>query len=784
MTDVDINNPTPGGDFGTWGVKLNVVTETLADAIEEVATDAEDAQTAAETAVASAATAASAAGAAQSAATAASSAAASAASVATGAASAVSQHAGATDPHPQYLTPARADLRYTRLAGVPQAGNPPEPLYVAQGSATGVSLSLAFSPFGVNSEGVAYYDAAGVAASDRAVPVIGVDGAVKFVKIGSTGSTSDLTPPTLSAITATSITSASAVVGCTADEVVSVVVQYGTTTSYGSTASSVGNGASLTVSIGGLTAATTYNYRVRATDLAGNVTTSSNFTFTTAAAGAAPQTAADYTSATLLNWSYQMMGADASGADHWVEADVSGLTNSNRNAGFVLRGNSGATAGIVLILSGTQYKIEHLNPSTNILAPVAWNGAGSGAGKMRAEVIGTTVVIYWNGSLVASHDLGSAISAYSANRRAGVGIYQDTSGAVAIRNIKSSASSATTPPPPQNPGDNPPTPGTPGAKAVAMLGPTRSGLPWHSGVWIGGAMSTANANGFGTWRGSATDLYTVYPAYASWAEMDGSNWVTELMSGFQGRLNYGLPLLPRDRAGAWNDVLSGAHDYTFTNIATNLKNANRGDSVIRVALECNGNWFPWSVTWGTDSQFKQAFQRVVNLFRAVSPNFKFAYCWNIYTLPQGMPGGTSQVAQLDRFYPGDSYVDLIELDFYDFYNVVAQNESQWAYAKNPVPGVGLDVITAYARSHGKGVWIGEWGGHSVYGPGDNPFFIRKVWEYFVSIADVLVGENYFNEPDAYIANGIGWPSNQLPNAAIAYKNRWGRPDLYPTGATP
>ena len=776
---VNIIKPIPGGDLGTWGTKNNTALETLAGALTETEADAADAQTAAGTAVATAATAQAAANTAHSAATAASTAATAAAMAATAAATAVSTHASAADPHPQYLTPARADLRYTRLAGIPQTGTPPEPLFVAAQGPTGVSFSLSYSPYGLRTDGTTYYDPAGVPASDRAYPAVQPDGTVRLVKLGvGSASTGDVTPPTLGGFAANSITSVSASVTCTSNEAATAVVQYGTTTSYGSQAAAIGSGTGFAVPITGLTASTLYHYRWRVTDLAGNLTVSADQTFTTAAAGAANATLANFTPTAIGTESVSMFAADLSSANHWVEADCV-FGGSGNGVAVILRGNSSGSQGIRLAVNNSGN--WHIFNGVTELDTGTFTGAGTG-GRIRGEVTGTSVSFWWNGALVATRDLGSAISALATNKRPGVGIYLDTTTGASMSNIVANVSAGSTPPP-DNGGSGPGS-GSPGAKAYALFGTTRSGLPWHSGAWVTSSMSTANADGFGSWRGAPLDFYTVYPGYNTWSEMNSSEWVEQLTSGFAGRLNFGLPMLPKDRVGAWSDVTSGSYDYVFTKLANDLKNANRASSMIRVGLECNGNWFPWSVTWNTNTQFIAAFQRIVGLFRAVSPSFKFAYCWNIYTQPQGMPSGTSQQGQLDRFYPGDSYVDCIELDFYDFDNVVAQNDSQWAYAKNPLPGVGLEAITAYARAHGKGVWIGEWGCHSVTGPGDNAFFIRKVWEYFVSIADILVGENYFSEPASYIANGIGFPTNQLPNAAIAYKNRFGRPDLYPTGTTP
>src|SRR5574343_103693 len=769
----NLKHPVPGGSFDNWGEDLNTNDATLGEAVDAANAAATAAQNAANSAAATVSSLQGAVTTATTQAAAAATAASSATSKIGAVQTALNAHASSGDPHPQYLNQARGDQRYVKQAGIGGGSTPSEPVFSASQSAQGLSLGLSFSPFGLRADGSSYYNESGVPAEDRAYPVVQVDGSVRFVKIGSQGTASDLVPPTLSGFASSSVTSVSADVSVTSNETASAVVQYGTTTSYGSQASAVGTGTSFSVPLTGLTAATTYHYRWRVTDLAGNLTVSSDQTFTTAAAGAAPITQGTYSpTSTNIYTGPSLFSGPLSGDDMYVEADVSGLTGADRLAGVVLRSNAGGTVYLRVRMSNIGYKITGVGFT---FTDITGSFAGSSSGNCRVEIIGNSVSLYWNGTRVATHDLTGQIAALSGQRYTGLTVFTDTAGGVTISNGKTQAISGGTAPPAT--GGSTPGVGQPGYKAQQMFGATRSGLPWHSGAWVTSTMSTANANGFGSWRGAPLDFYTVYPAYSTWNDMNTSEWVEQLTSGFAGRLNFGLPMLPGNRAGAWGDVNNGTYDYVFTKLANDLKNANRGDSVIRVGLECNRNWFPWSVTWNTNTQFISAYQRIVNLFRAVSPNFKFAYCWTVYTLPQGMPSGTSPQAQLDRFYPGDAYVDLIELDFYDFWNVQVRNETEWSYAKNPLPGVGLDAIVAYARAHNKGVWFGEWGCHSVQGSGDNTFFMTKVWEYFVSIADVLVGENYFNEPASYIANGIGYPTNQLPNAATRYKNRLGRPDL-------
>ena len=100
----------------------------------------------------------------------------------------------------------------------------------------------------------------------------------------TTAGSSDITAPVLSNITTGNITSYSAVITWTTDEQSSSQIEYGTTSSYGSS-TTLDNTmvSSHTVSISGLSSWTTYHYRVKSRDAAGNLATSGDYTFTTLA---------------------------------------------------------------------------------------------------------------------------------------------------------------------------------------------------------------------------------------------------------------------------------------------------------------------------------------------------------------------------------------------------------------------------------------------------------------------------------------------------------------------
>jgi hypothetical protein len=92
----------------------------------------------------------------------------------------------------------------------------------------------------------------------------------------------DTTPPLLSGVTASSITTSGTTISWTTDEASDSQVEYGPTTTYGSATTL--NGSLLTshvVTLGGLAANTLYHFRVRSWDAAGNLAMSGDFTFTT-----------------------------------------------------------------------------------------------------------------------------------------------------------------------------------------------------------------------------------------------------------------------------------------------------------------------------------------------------------------------------------------------------------------------------------------------------------------------------------------------------------------------
>ena len=130
-------------------------------------------------------------------------------------------------------------------------------------------------------------------------------------------------PPVISNVQAGSITSGGATITWTTDTASDTTVQYGTTTSYGSTASTAGAVTSHSQALTGLSPSTTYHYRVQSRDAFSQVTTSGDFTFTTAVSMTPPsfRSAATVTNGTTVARPSGVVAGDLLLATMEVDAD-------------------------------------------------------------------------------------------------------------------------------------------------------------------------------------------------------------------------------------------------------------------------------------------------------------------------------------------------------------------------------------------------------------------------------------------------------------------------------
>ncbi len=98
----------------------------------------------------------------------------------------------------------------------------------------------------------------------------------------TTAAAPDITPPLISAVKSSNLTSSGATITWTTDEAADSQIEYGVSASYGSSATlDPAKTTAHSQSLSGLSSATIYHYRVKSRDAAGNLAVSSDYTFTT-----------------------------------------------------------------------------------------------------------------------------------------------------------------------------------------------------------------------------------------------------------------------------------------------------------------------------------------------------------------------------------------------------------------------------------------------------------------------------------------------------------------------
>ncbi|HEY8910973.1 MAG TPA: glycosyl hydrolase [Desulfosporosinus sp.] len=120
------------------------------------------------------------------------------------------------------------------------------------------------------------------------------------------------------------------------------------------------------------------------------------------------------------------------------------------------------------------------------------------------------------------------------------------------------------------------------------------------------------------------------------------------------------------------DINNGLLDASFMKLANQLKSWQNGSEIwVRPLHEVNGNWYGWCIgdsLVNTNESYKQAFQRMVKIFRANgASNVKFIYNVNNENVGKG--------ATFMGPYPGDEYVDYVSMDGYNW--GTSQSWSTW-----------------------------------------------------------------------------------------------------------
>jgi hypothetical protein len=303
-----------------------------------------------------------------------------------------------------------------------------------------------------------------------------------------------------------------------------------------------------------------------------------------------------------------------------------------------------------------------------------------------------------------------------------------------------------------------------------------------------------------SWLGSSSTIKYAqdFIDATDWSKISNP-WQLSNWQGSPFTMVWGVPMLPCGSSATqcstnvsdYDAVANGSDDSYFKTLAQNLISAGFGSSYIRLGWEFNATWMGWSIcssdgsglaSWASD--FVPAFQNIVTSMRSVSgANFKFI--WN----PIDSTNASCSGGNLENFYPGDKYVDVVALDTYDGVGVSTSDSARWTDLLNGVNGGGWTAVTptsisgqsfqgygmnwlaAFGKAHSKEIGLPEWGLESTSqdnGGGDDSYFMTQIASW---IKDNATGPAiYWNYANGTLPLDIpNYTSGGTPSATAAFK---------------
>jgi len=225
-----------------------------------------------------------------------------------------------------------------------------------------------------------------------------------------TTGTDDTTPPAISNVAAVDITDTTARITWNTDEPADSLVEYGPTTSYGSTEADGAFVTAHSVVLTGLSQGTTYHYRVTSADSSGNSSSSGDFTFTTDRAPVADDDAYTATEDTTLEVAAPGVLSNDSDADNDPLTAV--LVTGPENGTLVLNEDGSFTYTPAADFSGTDtftYQASDGSADSNIATVTITVYPGADAPSAPANLTATagdrTVSLTWEASVDVDGDL-------------------------------------------------------------------------------------------------------------------------------------------------------------------------------------------------------------------------------------------------------------------------------------------------------------------------------------------------------------------------------------------
>jgi Glycosyl hydrolase family 26 len=203
---------------------------------------------------------------------------------------------------------------------------------------------------------------------------------------------------------------------------------------------------------------------------------------------------------------------------------------------------------------------------------------------------------------------------------------------------------------------------------------------------------------------------------------------------------------------------AGSYNSYAAALGANLVNAGLGDSVIRLGSEMNGPWEADFIGTTTQEQglWASCFANEVTSLRSATGQ-SFLIDWN--------PNACTESIPYANYYPGNAYVDIVGLDFYDVDCQTPSTAVSFSQLSNETAG--LTSFEAFAASNGKPMSFPEWG-LSNAPAGDDAAYINGVG------STVMNGNFAFQEFfDTGSGNTLPIDTGSTPLSAAQYQKWFG-----------
>ena len=263
--------------------------------------------------------------------------------------------------------------------------------------------------------------------------------------------------------------------------------------------------------------------------------------------------------------------------------------------------------------------------------------------------------------------------------------------------------------------------GVAGGLLLALLAtPAQAGATWASG-----ARNNDATQPFAGWRGTRLGVVSGWIDWRQgWSGMEtyAGGPMPRVLRAKSANVSFGHGLFPL--GGSIAVCAGGSYDEPQRRVARLLAANSVGDAEIRLGWEASGNWFPWSAVGVPPEQWKTCFTRIARAMKSAAPRLRIGWFM-------------AKKGRLDvrALYPADAPITNIGISHYD------DAYDRFGYETYLGGPWGLRAWLAFARAKGKRFALGEWG---VGRAGDNPTYIRDMYEFLREAGGAIAHEAYFN----------------------------------------